>query len=75
LIQIKASAQLGWQRELRQILSEDMPPMTTMTMPTTIERVAPRQPRGTSHLMPLLLAMVFLVATGVVSILISGPMH
>jgi hypothetical protein len=28
-----------------------------------------------SQLMPFLLAMVFLVATGVVSMLISGPMH
>ena len=49
--------------------------MTTMTMPTTVERAQPRPFRGVSHLMPFLLAMVFLVATGVVSILISGPMH
>jgi hypothetical protein len=75
LIHIKAAARLGWQRELRQILNEDTLPMTTLTMPTTIDRAPTRQPSGTSQLMPFLLAMVFLVATGVVSILISGPMH
>ncbi|MGA3002370.1 MAG: hypothetical protein ABSE20_11620 [Acetobacteraceae bacterium] len=49
--------------------------MTTMTMPTTIERARSKPARGVSQLMPFLLAMVFLVATGVVSMLISGPMH
>jgi hypothetical protein len=49
--------------------------MTTMTMPTTIERAQSKPVRGVSHLMPFLLAMVFLVATGLGSMLISGPMH
>lgn len=49
--------------------------MTTMTMPTTVERTAPKHTQGVSQLMPLLLAIVLLVATTVASVLISGPMH
>ena len=49
--------------------------MTTMTMPTTIERTQKKPARDVSQLMPFLLAMLFLVATGLGSVLISGPMH
>jgi hypothetical protein len=50
--------------------------MTTMTMPATIgERAQPAHTTGVSHVMPFLLAMALLIATGVVSILISGPLH
>jgi hypothetical protein len=49
--------------------------MTTMTMPTTIDRVQPKPARGGSQLMPFLLAMLLVVASGVGSLLISGPMH
>ena len=49
--------------------------MTTMTMPTMIERAQEKPARGVSHLLPFLLSMVFLVATGVGAILISGPIH
>ena len=49
--------------------------MTTMTMPAVTERAPPRQERGGSHLAPFLLAMALLVATGVASLLISGPLH
>jgi hypothetical protein len=49
--------------------------MTTMTMPTTVERTVPRHTQGVSHLMPLLLAIALLAASAVVSVLISGPMH
>jgi hypothetical protein len=53
----------------------ETPPMTTMTMPTTVAEVQPKTARGGSQLLPFLLAMVFLMAAGVGSILISGPMH
>jgi hypothetical protein len=49
--------------------------MTTMTMPVVAERAPPKQDRGVSQLMPFLLAMALLMATGVASLLISGPMH
>lgn len=49
--------------------------MTTLTMPTTIERAVTKPARTVSQITPFLLAMVLLVATGVASILISGPMH
>jgi hypothetical protein len=49
--------------------------MTTMTMPSAVERAQQRPAQGVSQLMPLLVAIVFLVATGVASVLISGPMH
>ena len=49
--------------------------MTTMTMPATVERAEPTHTKGVSQLMPLLLAIVLLVASAVVSVLISGPMH
>jgi hypothetical protein len=44
-------------------------------MPTTLERTATKPDRKVSQLTPFLLAMVFLVAAGVASMLISGPMH
>jgi hypothetical protein len=49
--------------------------MTTMTMPTTIGRTKKKPATVVSHLTPFLLAMAFLAATGVISMLISGPMH
>ncbi|HEX3992728.1 MAG TPA: hypothetical protein VHX39_16280, partial [Acetobacteraceae bacterium] len=75
LIQIKAPASIGWQPRLRQTFEMETPPMTTMTMPTTVAEVQPKTARGGSQLLPFLLAMVFLMAAGVGSILISGPMH
>jgi hypothetical protein len=54
--------------------------MTTMTMPsnagtTTVQRAEPAHTKGVSQLVPMLVATVLLVATGVASVLISGPMH
>lgn len=49
--------------------------MATMTMPTVAERTPARPKHGESHLLPLLLAMLLLVASGVVAVLISGPLH
>ena len=49
--------------------------MATMTMPTVVERTQPKQKSGESQLLPLLLAMALLVASGVLAVLISGPMH
>lgn len=49
--------------------------MATITMPTTMERAQSKPSRGVSQVMPLLLAIVLLVVTGVGSMLISGPMH
>jgi hypothetical protein len=48
--------------------------MTTMTMPAVIERATPKQPGDVSHLTPFLMAVLLLAATGVVAMLISGPM-
>jgi hypothetical protein len=54
--------------------------MTTMTMQsnartTTVQRVEPLHAKGVSQLMPMLVAFALLVATGVASVLIAGPMH
>jgi hypothetical protein len=49
--------------------------MTTMTIPTLVERKQPKQAGPVSHHLPFLLAMVFLAAVGLASILISGPLH
>jgi hypothetical protein len=59
--------------------------MTTMTMQqnandqasatASVQRVEPVHTKGVSQLMPMLVALVLLVATGLASVLISGPMH
>ncbi len=49
--------------------------MTTMTIPVTAERASPNHAAGVSHIAPFLLAIVFLMAAAVASVLISGPMH
>ena len=49
--------------------------MTTMTMPTTAERTQTSNPKRESQFPPMLVATVLLVATGVISVLLSGPMH
>jgi hypothetical protein len=63
-----------------------MHPMTTMTMPRTVERTQAKPAeqaeqaqakweRPVSQIMPFLTAMALLLAAGVASLLISGPMH
>lgn len=57
---------------------EEITPMTTttmMTMPATVERTTTGHAKPVSQIVPMLVAIVFLVVTGVASILISGPMH
>jgi hypothetical protein len=55
--------------------------MTTMTMPTTVERTSASHAssayvdKPVSQLIPVLVAIVLLVVVGVGSMLISGPMH
>jgi hypothetical protein len=51
-----------------------------MTMPsdagtTTVQRAEPAHTKGVSQLLPLLVAVALLVASGVAAVLISGPMH
>ncbi len=75
LIHIKAMAPRGWQHGLDKNSNQETTIMTTMTMPAVIERASPRQAHGVSHFTPFLVAMLLLVASGVVTMLISGPMH
>ena len=49
--------------------------MTTMTMPAMVERTQSNDKHKASQLIPFLLAMVLVAAAGVVSILLSGPLH
>lgn len=49
--------------------------MTTMTMPATVERTQSTAPRGESQLVPMVVAAALLLLVGVVSVLITGPMH
>ena len=48
--------------------------MTTMTMPTTMERTQPTRARSVSHLMPMVVAFVLFAVAAVASVVISGPM-
>jgi hypothetical protein len=60
-----------------------MHPVTTTTMPRTVERTQAKPveqaqakwERPVSQIMPFLTAMALLLAAGVASLLISGPMH
>ena len=49
--------------------------MNTATMDRSKARFEPAHTEGVSQIVPLLLALAILAATGVVSIMISGPMH
>jgi hypothetical protein len=49
--------------------------MTSMTMPAAVERAQPTHKQNVSQLGPMLLAVALVVASAVVSVLLSGPMH
>ena len=49
--------------------------MPILTFPARYERVVPAHTNGVSHVFPFLLAVALLIGTGVLSVLISGPMH
>jgi hypothetical protein len=49
--------------------------MTTMTMPATVERSQSDHKKEVSQIVPFLVGIALFVAVGVVSVLISGPMH
>jgi hypothetical protein len=49
--------------------------MTTMTMPRMVERTRTETTRGTSQLVPFLLAVVLVLATAAASIAVSGLPH
>ena len=49
--------------------------MTTMTMPATVERTRSDHKKDVSQFVPFLVGIALFMAVGVVSVLISGPMH
>ena len=49
--------------------------MPALTLPAQFERFAPTHTNRVSHMVPFLLAVALLIGTGVLSVLISGPMH
>jgi hypothetical protein len=73
LTQIKAAAWLTRQAGPRTFVTEESSSMIGMTMPTTAARTPAKKTGEIRELLPLLVALLLLVATTALSLALVGP--